>query len=151
LLITIHHYSADIDHLAPHKLFALKNACTEMCLQYSHQKFVQERVHNEIHTTRKPSKALPSGVSNQRAKGWQRANFVIRTVHKGHIRSPEGAVHLGGGLARTTGALPIIQRPHSEITYLIGIINLIICTTDTLPIHNSWNDITDDLFGRKEK
>ena len=102
-------------------------------------------VHNEIHTTRKPSKALPSGVSNQRAKGWQRANFVIRTVHKGHIRSPEGTVHLSGGLATWCTAY------NSETSQWDYLSDWYICTTVTLPIHNSWNDITDDLFGRNEK
>ena len=55
-------------------------------------------VHNEIHTIRKPCEALASQVfqvvakTNQRAKGWQRAHFVFRPVHKGHIGSPKGTV-----------------------------------------------------------
>ena len=64
-------------------------------------------VHNEIHTIRKPSEALLGQVfqvvakSNQRAKGWQRAYFVFRPVHKGHIRSPKSTVPPGRGTIGT--------------------------------------------------
>jgi len=64
-------------------------------------------LHNEIHNIQKPKEVLPSQIfqvvakSNQKAKGWQRAYFVIRPDHKGNIRSPKGTVPLGRGLART--------------------------------------------------
>ena len=65
-------------------------------------------LHNEIpNNIQKPKEVLASQVfqvvakSNQKAKGWQRAHFVIRRDHKWHIGSPKGIVPLGRGLART--------------------------------------------------